>query len=181
MTAAEFKALLESLRSLPYGGEAVDQYQHAVQSAALAIAAGADDDVVLAAALHDIGRARTVAQRHPDVPHEASGEQFVSELIGERAGWLVGAHVAAKRYLVFSDAEYRDTLSPVSQRLLVQQGEAFTKDEADAFIAQPWADQAVQLRRWDDLAKDPDARLLPLDDLIAVYERHRSARSSAPS
>lgn len=181
MTTLEFEGLMRSLNRLPYGSESVDQYQHAMQAAALAIAAGADDEMVLAAALHDIGRATAVVELYPHVPHETSGQAFVSKHVGERAGWLVGAHVAAKRYLVFAESDYRSRLSPVSQGSLVQQGDTFTEGEAAAFIAHPWASQAVQLRRWDDQAKDPHAALLPLETLVAVYERHRATRSAAAS
>ncbi|MGW5699146.1 hypothetical protein ACWEWX_53005, partial [Streptomyces asiaticus] len=62
LTGEELTALLDGLAGLPYGGEAVDQRTHALQTAWLAMDAGADDELVVAAALHDIGRARPVAQ-----------------------------------------------------------------------------------------------------------------------
>jgi gamma-butyrobetaine dioxygenase len=39
-----------------YGGEAVSELEHALQCAELAAAAGADEELVLAALLHDVGR-----------------------------------------------------------------------------------------------------------------------------
>ena len=53
------ETLLESMaRSAArrYGGEAVSELEHALQCAELAQAAGADEELVLAALLHDVGR-----------------------------------------------------------------------------------------------------------------------------
>ena len=46
-----------------------------------------------------------------------------------------------------------DTLSPDSVRSLKLQGGVFTPRQAQAFITQPHAEAAVQLRQWDDQAK----------------------------
>ena len=53
------ETLLESMArsaARQYGGEAVSELEHALQCAELADAAGADDELVLAALLHDVGR-----------------------------------------------------------------------------------------------------------------------------
>ena len=50
-------ALLTSLRGV-WDEEAVDELDHALQAAACAIADGADDELVLAAALHDLDTVR---------------------------------------------------------------------------------------------------------------------------
>jgi predicted HD phosphohydrolase len=71
-------------------------------------------------------------------------------------------HVAAKRYLCAVDGDYWDSLSVASKRSLELQGGAFSPVAAAEFIQQPHAEQAVQLRRWDDLAKVPN---LPTPDL----------------
>lgn len=44
-------------------------------------------------------------------------------------------------------------LSPDSKRSLELQGEIYSQEEADAFIARPHVFEAVQLRIWDDEAK----------------------------
>jgi predicted HD phosphohydrolase len=97
MTDEELRALLEGLAGLPYGGEPVDQLSHALQAAGQALADGADDELVLAALLHDAGRAREVEAAHPGLGHEVAGRLFVEGLLGERAGRLVGQHAEAKR------------------------------------------------------------------------------------
>ena len=63
-------------------------------------------------------------------------------------------HVPAKRYLCSVDAEYWDSLSDSSKHSLELQGGRFTDTEAEAFISQPHAPEAVMVRRWDDRAKE---------------------------
>lgn len=167
----ELHDLFEGLAGLPYGGEAVDQRTHALQAAAHAVAAGADDELVLAAAFHDVGRARQVAERHRGVPHEQAGAAFARDHLTERSAWAIEQHVAAKRYLVTVDPAYHDALSPVSVRSLRVQGGPMTSEEAIAFESCEWSADAVALRRWDDDAKDPEGPVLAMADLVAAYQR----------
>ncbi|MFB4275306.1 hypothetical protein ACBJ59_08390 [Nonomuraea sp. MTCD27] len=167
----ELHDLFEGLAGLPYGGEAVDQRTHALQAAAHAMAAGADDELVLAAAFHDVGRARQVAARHRGLPHEQAGAAFARDHLTERSAWAIEQHVAAKRYLVAVDPAYHDTLSPVSVRSLRVQGGPMSAEEAAAFEAHEWSADAVALRRWDDAAKDPEGAVLAMAELVAAYER----------
>jgi predicted HD phosphohydrolase len=62
-------------------------------------------------------------------------------------------HVEAKRYLVATDSNYKDHLAGDSVVSLGRQGGALDDDEARAFMAQPWAHDAVRLRRADDCSK----------------------------
>jgi predicted HD phosphohydrolase len=66
-------------------------------------------------------------------------------------------HVDAKRYLCAAEPTYWASLSPASQRSLELQGGAYTSEELAGFLAQPYAEEAVRLRRYDDLAKVPKA------------------------
>jgi predicted HD phosphohydrolase len=171
MTRSELAALIEALADLPYGGEPVDQRTHALQTAAHAVAAGADDEIVVAAALHDIGRAREVATRYRGMPHESAGAEFAREHLTERIAWAIEQHVPAKRYLVAVDPAYHAGLSEASVRSLRVQGGPMTPEEAAEFEAHEWAEDAIALRRWDDAAKDPDGPLLPLEDLLDRHAR----------
>ena len=65
------------------------------------LAAGGDETAVLAASLHDVGRARGIAVARE--PHELTGARWMEERFGSRAAYLVGSHVPAKRVLVASD------------------------------------------------------------------------------
>jgi predicted HD phosphohydrolase len=177
MTGEELRTLLEGLAGLPYGGEPVDRLSHALQAAGQALAEGADDELVMAALLHDAGRARQVEAAHPGLGHDEAGRLFVAGLLGERAGWLVGQHAEAKRYLVAVHPSYRELLSPASVLSLEEeQGGAMTEAEAEAFAAHPWAGDAVRLRRWDDAAKVPGAPAPSLDELLPLYRRVLSRR-----
>jgi [1-hydroxy-2-(trimethylamino)ethyl]phosphonate dioxygenase len=144
-----------------YGGEAVTQLEHALQAAWLAEQAGAAPALILAALLHDVGH--LLHSLPDDAPDD--GVDDVHEELGNR--WLrrsfvtavcdpVRLHVAAKRYLCAVDPTYLATLSPPSVQSLHLQGGPFNADEILAFQAEPFFQESVELRRWDDLAKDPE-------------------------
>ena len=80
-------------------------------------------------------------------------------------------HVDAKRYLCTMEPGYWETLSPASQHSLVLQGGPFTPKEAMQFAAQPFAQEAIRLRRYDDHAKVPGLVTQPLRYYMAGLER----------
>jgi predicted HD phosphohydrolase len=146
------------MAGLPYDGEPVDQLQHALQSAALATESAYRTDLAFVAAclLHDIARAPAVAGIRYDAPdehHGAAGSRWITPRYGERVAWLAEQHVAAKRYLVATDAAYVEALSPVSRQTLIGQGGKMSPEEVLAFEASTDHALAVQLRRFDDQAK----------------------------
>ena len=108
--STETAALLRSLRGV-WDEEAVDELDHALQSAARAIDDGADDELVLAAALHDLAHSPlfddSAALAH-DVDRRGLADARGS---GSGSGWLAGAHVAAKRYLAATEPGYGAALS----------------------------------------------------------------------
>lgn len=142
-----------------YGMEAINQEQHAFQCALLAQQAGSPPALVAAALLHDLGhlvRTQAPAAAEPrDDLHEYVSIPFLRGAFPEAVIQPIRLHVEAKRYLCAVSSGYRDSLSPASQRSLALQGGPFTAEEAQHFIRQPFAGEAVALRRWDDSAKDP--------------------------
>ncbi len=158
-----------------YGGEQVSQLEHALQCAVWAQAADADDGLVAAALLHDVGH---LVHRDPeeamaeavDDLHENRGADLLAAWFPPEVTEPVRLHVAAKRYLCFAEPTYFDRLSEGSKRSLELQGGGFTEREAAAFIAQPFAEAAVRLRRWDEAAKDPDARTPDLESYHLLLE-----------
>jgi predicted HD phosphohydrolase len=177
----ETVAACESMAGLPYDGEPVDQLQHALQAAALAAESRHRDDLefIVACLLHDVARAPAVAGLQYDAPdehHGAAGSRWLTPRYGARVAWLAEQHVAAKRYLVATDAAYLDALSPVSRRTLIDQGGAMSAAQVRAFEARPDHRLAVELRLFDDRAKDQRltvpavAAYEPL--LLAVAGRH---------
>lgn len=116
-----------------YLGEAVSQLQHSLQAATLAQKAGADNETVLGALLHDVGRFIPDADEMPSMiapdgtfvgkaSHEVLGERYLRQLgFSEHICQLVGSHVIAKRYLCAVDAAYYDGLSWNSKTTLKYQ------------------------------------------------------------
>jgi predicted HD phosphohydrolase len=169
----ETDALLRSLRGV-WDEESVDELDHALQSAARAIEDGADHELVLAAALHDLAHSPLFGDPAPSA-HDAAARDWLAPRFGERVGWLAGAHVAAKRYLVATEPGYGDGLSETSAISLGAQGGAGVDDE---FVTHPWWSDALRLRRYDDAAKDPAGRSATIDDVLAIAERVVQQRES---
>ena len=134
-----------------YLGEPVTIGIHMRQAGALAEAAGAEQPLVAAALLHDIGHLR----QESDSRHGDAGAQWLSQWFGAAVTEPVRLHVAAKRYLCASEPGYFQRLSAESVRTLALQGGPMTADQMAAFEALPFARDAVAVRRWDDEAKDP--------------------------
>lgn len=163
-----------------YGGECVSQLVHGLQCAAIAKHEGASESLITAALLHDIGhlvdKRFEVGQRNDiDRRHEDIGAAYLSRMFPASVTEPIRLHVDAKRYLCSIDNDYAASLSPASQRSLRLQGGTFTAQEAQEFIARPFAIDAVKLRKWDDLAKDPDAVTPRLDYFIPMVARMAGA------
>lgn len=156
--------ILETLTSLGeqrYGRENVSQLAHALQCAALAEEDGATSALITASLLHDMGHLvdkRFEIGQNSDVDrhHENIGAAYLSAWFKPDVTDPIRLHVPAKRYLCATEAGYFEGLSDASLRSLKLQGGAFDDAEAEAFINQSHAKDAVRLRRWDDLAKVPD-------------------------
>ena len=152
-----------------YGDEGlVSQLQHALQCAALASKNKASPALITAALLHDIGhvidkRFDGAAAAGIDRQHEVLGSVYLAKSFGPDVTEPVRLHLPAKRYLCAVDLGYIECLSPGSVRSLNLQGGSFNEFEAKDFENQPFANEAIQLRRWDDQAKDPNAETEPLD------------------
>jgi len=163
-----------------YDGEPVTQLEHALQTAHRAEAAGATPAIVTAALLHDLGH---LLNDHGDTPtlrgvddlHQFAALPFLRGLYGDDVLVPIELHVDAKRYLCATRPGYHDALSVDSKRSLVLQGGVFDADASQAFIAQPHAAQAVNVRLWDDLAKVAGA---PTPSL-AHFVRHLEAAQRA--
>ncbi|MDB9529035.1 HD domain-containing protein [Oscillatoria sp. CS-180] len=150
-----------------YGGEAVSQLEHALQCAALAEQAGQSAELIAACLLHDFGHlvhrlGEGVTARGIDDRHEYRAIPILEKRFPTAVTAPIRLHVAAKRYLCAIDPSYWNALSPASKRSLELQGGIFSDAAAAQFIQQPYAPEAIQLRRWDDLAKIPN---LPTPDL----------------
>lgn len=164
-----------------YSGEPVTQLEHALQTAMLAEASDADDELVTAALLHDLGHLlgeqdETPTLRGVDDVHQYLVLPFLRGLFSERVLASIAGHVDAKRWLCAERPAYVDSLSDDSRRSLALQGGIFTNEQAAEFIAKPHAKDAVRLRLWDDLAKQPALATPRLAHYLARVRRCTLAR-----
>jgi phosphonate degradation associated HDIG domain protein len=165
-----------------YTGEPVTQLEHALQSAALGEAEGADDALVTAALLHDLGHllhdlGETPTERGIDDVHQYRALPFLRGFFGDDVLGAIRLHVDAKRYLCATRPEYFASLSADSKRSLALQGGIFDTHQAQAFIAQPGAPGAVRVRIWDDLAKAEGMATPTLAHFLERARRCSSARA----
>ena len=150
-SAAELIEFLQSLDGVfdapPPHGDPVDLLAHGLQCAHVLRQTRPDDlGLQLAGLVHDVGHASGT-----DVDHARAGARFVAPVLGDRVATLVGAHVEAKRYLAAAESDY--ALSPASRASLAHQGAAMTPGEQDRFRREPYAQDAIALRRADEAAK----------------------------
>ena len=183
--ADEIIALYERHGADDYIGEPVSQLEHMGQSAQLAERKGYDDEVVLAAFLHDIGHlgvhpGETLPDGSPPggmngygtVRHEKVGADYLrGKGFSENIARLVENHVQAKRYLTFKHPAYYQQLSEASKQTLTFQGGPMTATEAEAFEGDELFEASIRMRQWDELAKEEN---VPTVNLGVYRERLRA-------
>jgi phosphonate degradation associated HDIG domain protein len=158
--------------------EELSQIDHAVQTAALACAEGAPDELVAAALLHDVGHLLELAVRDgegqlpdEDLSHEAVGARYLAGLFGVGVTAPIALHVRAKRYRCAVEPDYLAGLSAGSTRSLALQGGPADADEVASFERNPGFGDAVRLRGWDDGGKVDGLDVPELDDYLDLLRR----------
>lgn len=148
----------------------VSQLDHGLQCAALAHDASADDALIVASLLHDIGHLLeldradgqmgdlTIDRRHESIAVRALAGLFPASVTAP-----IALHVEAKRYLCATDPTYHVLLSAGSVRSLATQGGPMSAAEVTRFQALPAQRAACDLRRWDDHGKVEDLTVAPFD------------------
>ena len=147
---------------IQYGNEDVTQLEHALQCAELAEKHKLPGPTIAAALLHDVGHLiyedGDPIHEGKDGHHENLGADFLKKYFGEDVILPIRAHVDSKRYLSSVEEGYYDSLS-----------------EADAFISKPFMDEAVELRRFDDLAKILDKKTPDVEHFRPYLEEARQS------
>ena len=140
----------------------LDGLAHALQCGAILRTEHPDDpELAVAGLVHDIA---DIAYPDDHTDHDRRGAELVGPLLGSRVARLVGAHVLAKRYLVATEPEYRHGLSRRSVETLATQGEALAGTDLEALAVDPDLEAILDLRRADERAKDPNARVPGLEE-----------------
>jgi predicted HD phosphohydrolase len=130
--------LLKSLAEIT-DGFSTDQLTHCLQTATLAERAGADDEVVFASLLHDIGKAVSVPN-HPEI-----AAAIVKPYVRDDVYWMIRAHQD------FQGRHYYHHFGGDPDAREKYRGEAWFA------LAERFADE------WDQQAFDPDYDTLPLE------------------
>jgi predicted HD phosphohydrolase len=133
--------VLELLRSLGdvVDGFAVDQLTHCLQTATRAERAGADDQVVIAALCHDIGKAISVPN------HAAIAAEILRPYVRPDVYWMILTHQD------FQGRHYYEYLGKDPQ------AREQYRDHPAFAMGEQFADE------WDQVAFDPDYDTLPLE------------------
>jgi 2-amino-1-hydroxyethylphosphonate dioxygenase (glycine-forming) len=182
-TVDEVMALYELHGQSDYIGEPVSQLEHMVQSAQLAEQQGYDDEIILAAFLHDVGHLVAMQGEYISmsgygaVSHEKIGAEFLrSKGFSERIALLVESHVEAKRYLTHKYPAYYNNLSEASRRTLKFQGRKMSEVEAALFEQDELYPLKIQMRRWDEQAKQKNCETGDLSIYKNLMITHLSGR-----
>jgi phosphonate degradation associated HDIG domain protein len=162
-----------------YAGEKVSQLEHMVQAAQLAEEKGFDEEVILAAFLHDVGHIAEAAAGENTMDefgikdHESIGADFLKgKGFSAKISRLVASHVNAKRYLTRRDPDYYNQLSEASKRTLEFQGGMMSVEEAESFESDPLFSEIILMRRWDEQAKIEHKPLPDLNRYRTMMVRH---------
>lgn len=158
LTITRICHLFESKDDQRLEAASVTLLQHALQTAWLAEKAGARDSLICACLLHDLDHlleedsAGAPVQKR-DNSHGQHGASSLAGLFDAAVTDPIRLHVDAKRYLCYAHPGYSQGLPADAKRSLERQGGVFTPDQARAFMREPYAIEAVNLRLWDDQAR----------------------------
>ena len=175
-TIKEIRQLFENQGDSQYFGENVSQFEHAAQAYLLAKKQGFDEDVRIAAFLHDIGHLfpadleEELMEEFGRKNHETIASNWLKARgFSSKICILIENHVNAKRYLCYKNPQYYSNLSEASKQTLIFQGGMMAKTEAQRFEKNPLFEIIIKMRTWDEAAKVENRQLPDLQhftDLI---------------
>ncbi len=158
-----------------YLGEQVTMAEHMLQAAWLAEEAGASEELIAAALLHDVGHFTGVFGAYSpadtkDRSHDQSGAQFLSPHFPPLISECVRLHVAAKRYLCAMEAGYYGQLSEASVHTLSLQGGPMAITEVNDFETHRFHQAAIRVRKWDDQGKIAGKKTKKFEDYLPLLQ-----------
>ena len=138
--------MLRSLSDIT-DGFAVDQLTHSLQAATMAERGGADDEMIFASLLHDIGKAVSVPN-HPEI-----AAAIIKPYVREDVYHVIRAHQD------FQGRHYYHHFG----------GDVNARDQ---YEGEPWYALAAQFAdEWDQVAFDPDGPCEPLSHFEPMVRR----------
>jgi len=153
-------------------GEGINQTEHGVQCAELAIRDGESSELVVSALLHDIGHLMATTDiAFGNYKHDSIGAEYLAPHFPPEVTEPIRLHAEAKRYLCAVEKGYLEDLSPASLDSLHHQGGLMNEAEQQAFLQEPYAQDAIKLRRWDDEGKVEELS----NKTVAHYLDHMNA------
>ncbi|CAI9730543.1 Hypothetical predicted protein [Octopus vulgaris] len=170
----EVFGLIEKHGESEYFGEPVSIKEHMIQCAMLAEEENYSKEVILGAFFHDFGHFLQMegkqnlmivdgvvlgTSNHEKIAAEYLEARNFSPIICN----ITRHHVNAKRYLVFKNKSYYESLTEASKQTLQLQGGVMSEEEAGEFERQPMFDLIIQARKWDEEGKDPNKVLKPIE------------------
>ena len=141
--------VLDQLRGLAgsLAGYKVDRLEHSLQSASRAYRDGADEEMVVAALLHDIG---DLLAPHN---HSEMAAAVLRPYVSERTYWVVRQHGLFQTYYYAHHV-------------------GGDRNARDRYIDHPWYQDAVDFcHRWDQSSFDPDYESLSLEFFEPMVRR----------
>lgn len=137
---------LEKLKS-SYGGYKIDRLQHSLQSASRAHRNNEEEEIVVAALVHDIG------DELAPLAHSEMAAAVLRPYVSEKTYWIVKTHGVFQMYY------YAHHIGG-------------DQNARERFRTNPWFDDAVRFcEEYDQNCFDPDYDTLPLDFFAPMVER----------
>ena len=158
-----------------YLGEPVTMAQHMLQGAKLAEQKGESDITIVSTLLHDIGHFTSEfgmfkMSDTSDKFHENSGAEVLKRFFPKLVTDCVQFHVAAKRYLCATDPSYMVRLSKASIHSLHLQGGPMNTTEIIEFEKNPYLNEILKVRLFDDAGKDPEMKTPPFSYYAPLFQ-----------
>jgi len=130
-----------------YGGYKIDRYQHSLQTATRAQRAGADEETIVAALLHDIGD--TIAPS----AHGPMAAAVLSPFVSPETAWMVEKHPIFQGYHYFHHY-------------------GLDRNQREKFRGHPAFERTCRFcDEWDQTAFDPHYDTLPLESFTPLVRR----------
>ena len=138
----QFRALEGSL-----SGYKVDRLEHSLQSATRAHRDGADEEMVVAALLHDIGDLLSPFN------HSEMAAAVLRPYVSEKAYWIVRHHGLFQSYYYAHHS-------------------GGDRNARETYRDHPWYQDTVDFcQRWDQCSFDPEYESLPLEFFVPMVRR----------